>query len=214
MKFRGVHYFFITIVFLATLWIWYADDGYKHSNYYGQGTTSFTFINNGECKIKINGDISDSLENNFKELLKESVDANCKSYELTLKSHGVNIWNALQLGEVIRDKKMTTIVVDYCKSACLYLFISGETRVAHKNSVLGMHQAIDYKSKECINPKLHTKSNSDFFKGLLEFSQEMLGDKTGKFFSSKENIAGCREMLEVDNQEFFKEGVINKLIED
>ena len=42
----------------------------------------------------------------------------------------------------------------------------------------------------------------------------MQGDKSGKFFSSKESIAGCNEMLEIDNTEFLKEVVINKLIED
>ena len=214
MKFRKILYFFIPIVFLAAIWIWYLDNGYSRSNYYGGGTIFYTIINQGECNLKINGDINEALEHNFSDLIKESVDSGCKSYQLTLNSSGGNIGVALFLGNLIRDKKMTTVVLESCKSACLYLFISGANRIVSRNSVLGLHQAMDYKSKECINPKLHTKSNREFFNGLLEFSQEMLGDKSGKFFSSKENIAGCKEMLEVDNTEFLKEGVINKLIED
>ena len=199
---------------MATILFWFLDNGYSRSNYYGGGTIFYTIINKGECNLKIDGDINEALERSFSDLVKESVYSGCKSYQLTLNSSGGNLGIALFLGNLIRDKKMTTVVLDRCKSACLYLFISGVNRVASKNSVLGVHQAIDSESKECINPKLRTKSNMDFFNGLLEFSQEMLGDKSGKFFISKENIAGCKEMLQVDNAEFLKEGVINKLIED
>jgi membrane-bound ClpP family serine protease len=212
MKFRPLLYFSIPLVLLAALLFWYTDDGYSHSNYYGEGTLYYTIVNKGECNVKIKGDINDALERNFSDFIKESEESGCLSYLLTLNSNGGTVGISLKLGNLIREKKMTTIVLERCKSSCLYLFISGTTRIAHKNSVLGMHQAVDYKSKECINPKLNTKNSRDFYVGLFEFAKEKLGAKAGKFFISKNNTAGCREMLEVDNNEFLKEGVINKLI--
>ena len=40
----------------------------------------------------------------------------------------------------------------------------------------------------------------------------MLGAKSGKFFSSRDNVATCKEMLVIDNEEFYKNGVIIKLL--
>ena len=214
MKFSTLLYFSFPLILLAPLLVWYTDDGYSHSNYYGEGTLLYTIVNKGECKIKIQGDINVALERSFLDLIKESEESGCLSYFLTLNSNGGKVGISLKLGDLIREKKMTTIVLERCKSACLYLFISGTTRIAHKNSVLGMHQAVDYKSKECINPKLNTKSSRDFYIGLFEFAKEKLGAKAGKFFINKNNTAGCREMLEVDNNEFLNEGVINKLIDE
>jgi hypothetical protein len=213
MKFRPIFYLIIPPLLLVLL-IWLADDGYRHSNYYGEGTLSFTIVDKGECRLKINGDINKSLEQNFKEIFDQSAKSDCKSYQLILNSNGGNIGVALTLGDLIREKKMTTIVQQRCKSACLYLFISGETRIVSKYAVLGMHQAIDIQTKECINPKLNTKDNRDFHKGLLQYSQEKLGSKAGKFFNSKENIADCREMLEINNKEFLEVGIITNLTED
>jgi hypothetical protein len=50
-----------------------------------------------------------------------------------------------------------------------------------------------------------------YFEGLEEYVVKRLGKKAGAFFTTKENVAGCNEMLQIDNAEFLKEGIITEL---
>jgi ATP-dependent protease ClpP protease subunit len=131
---------------------------------------------------------------------------------LELNSGGGNLAVALDLGNIIKMRKMTTIALNRCKSSCVYLFISGEQRIASKHTVFGMHKGRNTKSGECSNPSHPPKDNPNFFSDLQKYAATRLGKKAGKFFTAKENVANCNEMLQIDNEEFLKEGIITELV--
>ena len=199
-----------TLIMGGLLYVFFLVN-YIHSINYGKGTLYYNLKNGGECSLEIDGQINTALENAFHEILKKSGAYDCKSYEVSLDSGGGNLAIAMRLGDIIKSKDMRTTVLDKCKSSCMYLFISGKTRIASKHSILGMHQSADVDTGACITPASIPKHNPDYFKGLQQYVDARLGSKAGKFYTNKDNLAGCNEMLQIDNAEFLKEGVITEL---
>ena len=74
-----------------------------------------------------------------------------------------------------------------------------------------MHQPVDSDSGACITPISIPKNNPHYFKGLQQYIDARLGSKAGEFYANKDNLAGCNEMLQINNEEFLKEGIITKL---
>ena len=77
-----------------------------------------------------------------------------------------------------------------------------------------MHQSKDAKSGKCAVPNHAPKDNPNFFRGLKEYATKRLGEKAATFFVAKDNLAGCNEMLQIDNEEFQKIGRISTLTDD
>jgi membrane-bound ClpP family serine protease len=192
----------------------FINHGYLHITRYDKGTLYYSLLRSGECKLKIDGEINDSLINAFDEVIKKAEHSSCDSYEVELNSLGGNLAVALDIGNIIKMKKMTTIALNRCKSSCMYLFISGETRIASKHTIFGMHQSRNIRSEKCATPNDVPKDNPNFFISLQEYAIKRLGEKAGKFFTAKDNVASCNEMLQIDNEEFLREGIINQLTED
>jgi ATP-dependent protease ClpP protease subunit len=203
----------LNICLISCFWFYHLciNEGYEDSIHYDDGSLYYSLPKYGDCSFKIEGKINSLLENTFKDILKKPENDRCKSYKLNLNSGGGNLGIAMEIGDIVLSKRMTTIVLDKCKSACMYLFISGHTRIASKYSILGLHQSIDIKSKACSTPEKNNQDNSDYFKTLEHYVDIRLGAKTGKFFMYKDNVASCKEMLHVDNEEFLQKGIITEL---
>ena len=77
-----------------------------------------------------------------------------------------------------------------------------------------MHQGKNIHSGECATPNTVSKDDPSYFTGLQEYVVKRLGKKAGAFFTAKKNVAGCNEMLEIDNEEFQRNGIINTLTDD
>lgn len=199
---------------VTCFWFYYLfiNDGYMDSISYDHGSLYYSLPKDGDCSLKIDGKINSLLEVAFKDVLKKPENDRCKSYKLSLNSGGGNLGIAMEIGDIVLSTKMTTIALDKCKSACMYLFISGHTRIAYKYSILGMHQSIDIKSKACSLPEKDKKDNPNYFKVLEHYVDIRLGTKAGKFFRYKDNVASCKEMLHVDNEEFLLKGIITELV--
>jgi hypothetical protein len=62
---------------------------------------------------------------------------------VTLQSPGGSVWDAMEMGRLIRAKGFSTEVEDkhYCASACPLVFAGGVTRHAAAQSAIGVHQA-------------------------------------------------------------------------
>ena len=192
----------------------FINQGYLHATGYDKGTLYFSLLRSGECELKIDGKINSSLINAFDEVMKKADHSGCSSYQLELNSGGGNLAVALDLGNIIKMRKMTTIALNRCKSSCIYLFISGEQRIASKHTVFGMHKGKNTKSQECATPNTVSKDDPSYFTDLQEYVVKRLGKKAGAFFVAKENVAGCNEMLQIDNEEFQRNGIINTLTDD
>ena len=203
----------LAIASVGTYYI-FINHGYLHTTSYDKGTLYYSFLRSGECELKIDGEINDPLINAFDEVMKKADHSGCSSYELELNSGGGNLAVALDLGNIIKMRKMTTVALNRCKSGCVYLFISGEKRIASKHTVFGMHKGRNTKSGECATPNTVSKDDPSYFTDLQEYVVKRLGQKAGEFFTAKDNVASCNEMLQIDNEEFLKEGIINKLTED
>jgi hypothetical protein len=204
----------ILLLFLASIFsgAWYliSINEYGPGFSYGGGDFHFKRHDDGVCKLKIDGRFNFALEELFNKSIKELEKYRCKTYTLELLSGGGILGVALRIGDIVKEKKMTTIVLENCKSACMYVFIAGQSRVASEEASLGLHQAIDVETKKCIDPNQRTKDNITFFKSVRAYINNKLGSKSGYFFSSKDNLASCNEMLILDNKELYKKGVITK----
>ncbi len=89
--------------------------------------------------IGINGDIAATDVDRFQEL-----SSTRNSAVVLLRSGGGMMAPAIQMGEMIRAKGYTTIVKDYCASACALIWLAGSKRFMTATARIGLHQA--YKS--------------------------------------------------------------------
>ena len=60
---------------------------------------------------------------------------------ITLKSVGGLVSVSVHISDIVHNNHMTTIVYDYCYSACAIIFASGERRIAHPNATFLIHGA-------------------------------------------------------------------------
>ena len=60
-----------------------------------------------------------------------------------LRSNGGRLGPALRIGEVIRQKRWSTLVLEYCSSACSLIWLAGTQRYMAANAQIGFHAAYD-----------------------------------------------------------------------
>jgi hypothetical protein len=77
-----------------------------------------------------------------------------------------------------------------------------------------MHRPADVDTGGCITPISIPKNNPDYFKDLQQYVDARLGHKAGEFYTNKDNLASCKEMLQIDNEEFQRNGIIKTLTDD
>lgn len=64
---------------------------------------------------------------------------------LFLTSNGGAMVEAMMIGELVRERKMTTFVLanDVCASACALIWLSGSDRIVEPKAAIGFHAASD-----------------------------------------------------------------------
>ncbi len=60
---------------------------------------------------------------------------------VNIRSEGGLVNVAVNISNIIHKNHMTTVVNDYCYSACAIIFASGERRIAHRQSTFLIHGA-------------------------------------------------------------------------
>lgn len=68
------------------------------------------------------------------------LDQNPQVAVIRLESRGGRESEALQLGHLIKARRVGTYVSSYCHSACTYVFIAGNVRIIQKDARLGFHK--------------------------------------------------------------------------
>lgn len=61
-------------------------------------------------------------------------------YRVVLNSHGGNLEEAMTIGAVIREARVSTFVSDKCYSACVFVFVAGVQRSVGNKGILGLHR--------------------------------------------------------------------------
>lgn len=71
-----------------------------------------------------------------------------------LASRGGNLFAAVRIGEVIREKRFTTVVPDKetCASACALIWLAGAKRYAWNTARIGFHGAFDKNTLQLSGP--------------------------------------------------------------
>ena len=64
-----------------------------------------------------------------------------KVRNVVIRSQGGLVSVAEHISRIVHKKHMTTIVYDYCYSACTVIFASGERRIAHQKATFMIHGA-------------------------------------------------------------------------
>jgi hypothetical protein len=86
--------------------------------------------------IGIRGDIEGGEAQRFQEL-----SSTLNNAVVLLSSGGGKMLPAIQIGEIIKAKGYTTIVKDYCASACALIWLAGSKRFVSPTARIGLHQA-------------------------------------------------------------------------
>ena len=104
-------------------------------------------ITNGEQIVQISGQIA--LEDSQK-FRKAALSATSAS--VSLASPGGSVNAAIQIGDIIRDLGMTTVVGrgQYCASACGLIWLAGKRRLLTPTSRLGFHTAYVIRSGQRV----------------------------------------------------------------
>jgi hypothetical protein len=104
---------------------------------------------NGQTTIRISGDIAEGDFERFQKQL-DSAPAD----RVRLDSRGGMIGEALAIGQLLREKKLTTIVGDgeECDSACAIIWLSGTRRVIEGKGKVGFHAVYESLEGPQISP--------------------------------------------------------------
>ena len=86
-------------------------------------------------EIHINGHLTINLAETFAALINKHPDVN----QISMTSPGGRIDTALQIASIISERKLNTLVVGKCSSACTIIFLSGKTRMFDIDATLGFH---------------------------------------------------------------------------
>jgi hypothetical protein len=86
--------------------------------------------------IGINGDIEGNDADRFQDL-----SSTLNNAVVLLRSRGGEMAPAVRIGEMIKAKGYTTIVKDYCASACALIWLAGSKRLMTPTAHIGLHQA-------------------------------------------------------------------------
>ena len=86
-------------------------------------------------EIYINGHLTINLAEAFAALINKHPDVN----QISITSPGGRLDTALQIASIISERKLNTVVVGECSSACTIIFLSGKIRMFDINSTLGFH---------------------------------------------------------------------------
>jgi hypothetical protein len=86
-------------------------------------------------ELHIDGHLTINLAKAFTALINKHTDVT----QISITSPGGRLDTALQIASIISERKLNTVVVGKCSSACTIIFLSGKTRMLDVNSTLGFH---------------------------------------------------------------------------
>ena len=86
-------------------------------------------------ELHIDGHLTINLAEAFTALINKHPDVN----QISMTSPGGRIDTALQIASIISERKLNTVVVGKCSSACTIIFLSGKTRMFDIDATLGFH---------------------------------------------------------------------------
>ena len=86
-------------------------------------------------ELIIDGHLTINLAEAFTALINKHPDVN----QISITSPGGRIDTALQIASIISERKLNTVVVGECSSACTIIFLSGKTRMFDIDATLGFH---------------------------------------------------------------------------
>jgi hypothetical protein len=86
-------------------------------------------------ELHINGHLTINLAQAFTALINKHPDVN----QISMTSPGGRIDTALEIASIISERKLNTVVVGECSSACTIIFLSGKTRMFDIDATLGFH---------------------------------------------------------------------------
>ncbi len=86
-------------------------------------------------ELHIDGHLTINLAEAFTALINNHPDVN----QISITSPGGRIDTALQIASIISERKLNTVVVGECSSACTIIFLSGKTRMFDIDATLGFH---------------------------------------------------------------------------
>jgi hypothetical protein len=86
-------------------------------------------------QVHIDGTITDKVAERFEAL----IDKHPEVDQISMTSYGGRPDAAVRIASIISERKLNTVVVEECSSACTIIFLSGKTRALDINSVLGFH---------------------------------------------------------------------------
>ena len=86
-------------------------------------------------ELHIDGHLTINLAEAFTALINKHPDVN----QISMTSPGGRIDTALEIASIISERKLNTVVVGKCSSACTIIFLSGKTRMFDLDATLGFH---------------------------------------------------------------------------
>ena len=86
-------------------------------------------------QVHIDGTITDKVAERFEALIVRHPEVD----QISMTSFGGRPDAAVRIASIISERKLNTVVVEECSSACTIIFLSGKTRALDVNSALGFH---------------------------------------------------------------------------
>ncbi len=103
---------------------------------------------------------------------------------IVLMSRGGNVYAGLGMGDIISSLGIPTFALNYCHSACNFIFIAGKSRHVILNSIVGLHNPyykmpdIDFLGAIIKMPNVDAEVNTEIYWDMYKsFIKSFRGDE-------------------------------------
>ena len=150
----------------------------------------------------------------FKNAIQYADDQKCLNNKVMIESLGGSIFSAMEIGKIIRHKKMTTSYFINCTSACVLIFMAGEKRTIGTVVDKGMgFSQLTNQSGNCITPSSIQNDSEEMgvIKQVQQYVRMMLPKHGADFYIDSTMETHCGSVKLVWPDKLFEVGFVTQI---
>ena len=157
-----------------------------------RGDIALSNNSDNTCTLKLNGSLSGQMVAQVKNALQYADNQNCAIREVRIIYLSGNEISAMQIGEMIRSRNLTTSVAGHCLGGCVLIYMAGTKRQGQSSGgrELGF-SAPSNSTGNCISPFTINPSERAVLSSMRQYADQMLPKNAADLYWRATMESGC-----------------------
>lgn len=159
------------------------------------------------CNLTLNGSLSGQMVAQVKNAIQYADSQNCALRDVWLFSLGGNEIPAMQIGEMIRSRGLTTRAGGYCLGGCVLIYMAGANRKGQSSGgqELGFSSPSN-STGNCISPFTSNPSERALLSSMRQYVDQMLPKNAADLYWGAAMESGCGNYKRFNQDRLFEVG--------